>query len=147
MISNLVKKIFGDKHEKDLKLLWPVVDEINGEYEKIKDLTDEQLKAKTGEFKEKINEYTKETRDKIEEINTKLQSNEEFDRQEAHDELDSLNEQLNDGYEEILDQILPEAFAVVKLTCERLVGKSWTVAGNKITWEMVPPLAGPCSAS
>ena len=45
---------------------------------------------------------------------------------------------LNEEYEEVLDQLLPEAFAVVKSTCERLVGKSWTVAGNKITWDMVP---------
>ena len=37
-----------------------------------------------------------------------------------------------------MNQLLPEAFAVVKSTCERLVGKSWTVAGNKITWDMVP---------
>jgi preprotein translocase subunit SecA len=138
MLSNLVKKIFGDKHEKDLKLLWPVVDEINEEYEKINNLTDEQLKAKTEEFRQKINEYTKETREKIEELNIKLQSNEDFDRQDAHDELDNLNEHLNEEYEEILDQLLPEAFAVVKLTCEHLVGKNWTMAGNKITWDMVP---------
>ena len=96
MLSNLVKKIFGDKHEKDLKLLWPVVDEINEEYDKIKDLTDEQLIAKTEEFRQKINEYTKEIREKIEELNTKLQSNEDFDRQDAHDELDNYNEQLNE---------------------------------------------------
>ena len=138
MLSNLVKKIFGDKSEKDLKLLWPVVDEINEEYEKIKDLTDEQLIAKTEEFRQKINEYTKETREKIEELNTKLQSNEDFDRQDAHDELDNYNEQLNDEYEEILDQLLPEAFAVIKSTCVRLLGKNWTMAGNKITWDMVP---------
>ncbi|TDJ53728.1 MAG: preprotein translocase subunit SecA [Ignavibacteria bacterium] len=138
MLSNLVKKIFGDKYEKELKLLWPIVDEINEEYEKIKDLTDEQLIAKTEEFRQKINEYTKETREKIEELNTKLQSNEDFDRQDAHDELDNYNEQLNEEYEEILDQLLPEAFAVVKSTCVRLLGKSWTMAGNKITWDMVP---------
>ena len=106
MLSNLVKKIFGDKHEKDLKFLWPIVDEINEEYEKIKDLTDEQLIAKTEEFRQKINEFTKETREKIEELNTKLQSNEDFDRQDAHDELDNYNEKLNEEYEEILDQIL-----------------------------------------
>ena len=50
----ILKKIFGDKHTKDTKLLWPVVDEIKEEYEKIKDLTEDELKAKTVEFKEKI---------------------------------------------------------------------------------------------
>ena len=135
---NIIKKIFGDKHEKDLKVLWPIVDEINSYYEKIKDLSDQELIAKTSEFKEKIQAHTAEIRNQIEELKHKLQSDEDFDRQKAYDDLDDLEETLNDQYEEILDQLLPEAFAVVKSTCQRLVGKSWTVAGNKMTWDMVP---------
>jgi len=135
---NVLKKIFGDKHEKNLKLLWPVVDEINQEYEKLKQLSDDELRAKTQEFRNKINEYTAETRKQIDELKEKLQSDEDFDRNAAYDELDALEEKLNEEYEEILNQILPEAFAVVKSTCERLVGKTWTVVGNKIHWDMVP---------
>ena len=77
---NIVKKIFGDKHEKNLKELWPVVDVINGEYEKVKSLSDDELRAKTDEFKERINEHTAETRKQIDELKTKLQSDEDFDR-------------------------------------------------------------------
>ena len=135
---NIVKKIFGDKHSKDFKLLWPVVEEINEEYEKVKGLSDEQLKDKTAEFKQKIQEYVTESKQKIDEIKEKLHSDEDFDRQKAYDDLDELEEELNDKYEEILDEILPEAFAVVKSTCERLLGKIWTAAGSKITWNMVP---------
>ena len=135
---NLIKKVFGDKHSKDQKLLWPVVEEIIEEYEKIKDLTDEELKAKTQEFKNKIQEYTSEIRSQIDELKQKLQSNEDFDRHSVYDEIDVLEEELDGKYEEILDEILPEAFAVVKVTCQRLLGKSWTVAGNKVTWDMVP---------
>ncbi len=135
---NIIKKVFGDKHSKDVKILSPVAVEINQEYEKLKGLSDDELKAKTPEFKEKIQEYTAETRTKIDEIKTHLQSDEDFDRNSAYDELDALEEELNDKYEEILDQLLPEAFAVVKLTCEKLVGQSWIVAGTKTTWDMVP---------
>ena len=134
----IFKKIFGDKHAKDWKLLWPVVEEINEEYEKIKNLSDFELKAKTLEFKERIQEYTAETRKNIEDLKTRLHSDEEFDRNAAYDEMDNLKEELNEKYEEILDELLPAAFAVVKATCERLVGKSWTIVGNKITWDMVP---------
>ena len=135
---NIVKKIFGDKHGKNLKLLWPVVDEINQEYEKLKLLSDDELRAKTQEFKSKINEFTAETKKHIDELKEKLQSDEDFDRAASYDELDELNEKLDEEYEEILNQLLPEAFAVVKSTCERLVGKSWTIVGNKITWDMIP---------
>lgn len=135
---SFLKKIFGDKHTKDINELLPIVQKINEEYEKLKKLSDDELRAKTAEFKEKIQNYTAETRKKIEEIKAKLQTDEEFDRNAAYDELDELEEKLNEEYEEIMDEILPEAFAVVKSTCERLLGKSWTVAGNKITWDMVP---------
>ena len=67
-----------------------------------------------------------------------LQSDEDFDRNSAYDNLDALEQELNDKYEEILDEILPEAFAVVKLTCEKLLGETWIVAGNKAAWDMVP---------
>lgn len=135
---NYIKKIFGDKHSKDIKELWPIVEQINAKYERIKSLSDDDLRARTAEFKEQIQNYTAATREKINELRTKLQSDEDFDRNAAYDELDNLEQQLNDEYEEIMNELLPEAFAVVKSTCERLVGQSWTVAGNKITWEMVP---------
>jgi preprotein translocase subunit SecA len=134
----LIKKIFGDKHEKDLKVLWPIVDEINSHYEIIKNLTDDELINKTKEFKEKIQAHTEETRKNIDELKARLQSDEDFDRNATYDELDELESKLNDEYEEILDELLPEAYAVVKSTCQRLVGKSWTVAGNKLNWDMVP---------
>lgn len=134
----LIKKIFGDKHEKDLKVIWPIVSEINDHYETIKNLTDDELINKTKEFREKIQAHTEVTRKNIDELKTRLQSDEDFDRNAAYDELDDLEEKLNDEYEEILDELLPEAYAVVKSTCKRLIGKSWTVAGNKLTWDMVP---------
>ena len=134
----LLKKIFGDKKSKDIQELQPIVTEIIEEYEKIKSLSDEELKAKTTEFKEKIQSHVAETKQKIEELKTRLQTDEDFDRHGAYDELDQLEDKLNDQYEEVLNEILPVAFAVIKTTCERLVGKSWTVMGNKITWDMVP---------
>jgi preprotein translocase subunit SecA len=134
----IFKKFFGDKHSKNIKELVPIVDEINEYYEQIKNLTDDELKGKTAEFKGKIEDYTAEIRQRVEDLKTKLQGNEEFDRIAAYEDLEKLNEELDDSYEAILDEILPEAFAVVKSTCARLVGKSWTVAGNKTTWNMVP---------
>ena len=45
---NLIKKLFGDKHVKDLKALWPIVPEINKHYDELKSLSDDELRAKTG---------------------------------------------------------------------------------------------------
>jgi len=136
---NLIKKIFGDRNAKDIKLLWPIVEQIKDEYEKIKDFSEDELKAKTVEFKAKIQEETEELRNKISELRLQLQSNDEsIDRHSAYDEIDKLEEDLNDKYEDVLDEILPEAFAVVKCTCERLLGTEWLVGGHKQAWNMVP---------
>ena len=139
MLQGLLKKIFGDRNEKAMKELWPIVDEINSEYEKIKLLSDDELKGKTIEFKGKIKDYIDETKTQIEEINNQLHADDfDGDRIVLYDELDALKDLLDEKYEEILDELLPEAFAVVKETSKRLVGKSWDVAGYSITWEMVP---------
>lgn len=135
---NILKKLFGDKNVRAVKDLWPIVDEINGHYEKLQDLSDDQLRAKTQDFKNKIQDETAELRKKIDELKEQLKSDEEIDRQSIYDELDNLEEELDQKYEDILDEILPEAYAVVKDTCRRLVGKTWEVAGNKITWDMIP---------
>ncbi len=139
MLSSVLKKIFGDKNAKVIKEMTPIVVRINEEYEKLKDLSDEELKAKTQEFKDRINESTLELRNEIEGLKEKLRSDElEEDRNSIYDKIEALNDELDEKYEETLDELLPEAFAVVKDTCRRLVGKSWEVAGNKTTWNMIP---------
>ena len=139
MINSLLKKVFGDKNTKAMKEIWPMVDLINDEYDKLQNLTDDELKAKTVEFKERIAESTRELREKIDEINAKLTSDDlDEDKHGIHDELDDYKEQLKQAYEDVLSELLPEAFAVVKDTCRRLVGKSWDAAGNKIEWDMIP---------
>jgi len=139
MFDSLLKKIFGDKNARVTKDLWPVVEEINGHFEELKNLTDDQLRAKTAEFKNKIFSETEDLRNQLDEHKTKLQlvqSSEE--KHTLYDEIEQINNELDEKYEQILDELLPEAFAVVKDTCRRLVGKSWEVAGTKITWDMVP---------
>jgi len=139
MLQGLLKKLFGDKNEKAMKELWPIVNEINAEYEKIKILSDDELKAKTVEFKEKIGKHTEITRKSIEEIKEKLHADDfDGDRIALSEDLDVLNSTLDEEYESILDEILPEAFAVVKETSKRLVGKSWDASGYKVVWDMVP---------
>lgn len=134
----IIKKIFGDKKNKDVKLLYPIVDEINIEFEKLAKLTDDELRAKTEEFKQKIADYTAEIRAKIDELNEQLKTDTEVDHQTIYDQLEELEDELTNQYEEILDEILPEAFAVVKDTCRRLIGKSYTVMGSKVNWDMIP---------
>jgi preprotein translocase subunit SecA len=139
MISTLFKKIFGDKNTRATKDYWPIVEQINSEFEKLKDLTEDELRAKTTEFKERIYEATKDIQTPLTELKNKL-LDDQFteDKHDIYNEIEKFENELTDRYEEVLNELLPEAFAVVKETCRRLVGKSWDAAGNKIHWDMVP---------
>ncbi|MHB8906026.1 MAG: preprotein translocase subunit SecA [Melioribacteraceae bacterium] len=139
MIGTLLKKIFGDKNTRATKDYWPIVDQINAEFEKLQNLTDDELRAKTAEFKQRIADATVDIQTPLAEFKNKLMDDQFVeDKHAIYDEIERLENELTDRYEEVLNEILPEAFAVVKDTCRRLVGKSWDAAGNKIHWDMVP---------
>ncbi|MEX0648862.1 MAG: preprotein translocase subunit SecA [Balneolaceae bacterium] len=141
-ISKVLTKIFGTKSSKDLKKIWPVVDEIKTYEEEIKALSDDELKQKTESFKELIQERTSEVSKQIEEIKQKMDSNDESitleERREFSDLLEDLENEWLEILEDTLTEILPEAYAVLKDTCRRFVGKKWKVAGSEIEWNMVP---------
>lgn len=138
---NFVSKIFGgNKHQRDLKDLWPVVEEINTHYDEYQSLTDDELRAKTGEFKARIAEATKDIEGRIAELRHSLsvEEEQEIDREAVHSEIEELETQLKETIEEVLDELLPEAFAVVKDTCRRLMGQEISVVDHKLIWDMIP---------
>ncbi|TDI73429.1 MAG: preprotein translocase subunit SecA, partial [Bacteroidetes bacterium] len=143
------KKIFGDKNERALKSYWPLVEQINIEFDKLADLTDEQLTAKTPEFKKRIADAVTEIETDRKEIQEQLVSGIKTDssdgeqlslsdRHDLYDELDELDTEWYSTIESTLEELLPEVFAVAKDACRRMVGKSWEAGGQMITWEMVP---------
>ncbi len=140
-IGKVITKIFGSKSERDIKAIQPIVEEIKALGPEMEKLSDEQLKAKTEEFKQKIKDATADTSAQIEEVKAKMDNIENLSQGESRnlaDQLEELEQQWLDILEDTLDDILPEAFAVLKDTCRRFVGKSWKVAGDEIEWNMIP---------
>lgn len=150
MAGNVITKIFGSKHDRDRKKIEPIVDQINELFEQYQSLSDDELKGKTQEFKKRIKDRTGELdrqldtlREEFAGIKTHGLSEEE--RSEVRSQREALLQQIKDiqkeikGIEqEVLDEILPEAFAAVKETCRRLVGKTWDVSGIETEWNMIP---------
>ncbi|MCB0722141.1 MAG: preprotein translocase subunit SecA [Ignavibacteriae bacterium] len=135
----VLSKIFPTKHEKDVKNILPIIDEINNHYEALAGLSDDELRAKTQGFKDHIKNETAEIESRLAELKEKLSGDMEPDeRIDAYDEIKNLEKELKETVEAILNDILPEAYAVVKDTCRRLCGKEWTAAGTKIKWNMIP---------
>ncbi len=140
-VGKLITKVFGSKSEKDIKGIQPIVEKIKSYGPEMEKLSDRELQEKTQEFKKKIQDATAEVRAEIEEIKTRLDNIEELNPTESRklgEELDTLEQQELDIIEDVLNDILPEAYAVLKDTCRRFVGKTWKVAGDEITWNMIP---------
>jgi preprotein translocase subunit SecA len=111
MLEPILKAIFGSKHEREVRRVRPIVDEINRHAEAYNSLTEDQLREKTAEFRTRFQEAVAGVTDP---------------------------EALKQASREALDDLLPEAFAAVKVTCQRLCGQSWDVVGIPTRWEMVP---------
>ncbi|MFP4459975.1 MAG: preprotein translocase subunit SecA [Candidatus Zixiibacteriota bacterium] len=140
MLGKLLEKVFGTSSERACKKLWPIVEEINKKAEEFeKTLTDDELKNKTNEFKEYINEKAEPARSQIRELEEELKTIEDPEQYTAYlNRLDELGEEEYALEQDALDDIMVEAFAVVKDTCRRLVGQEFTLTGHKSVWDMVP---------
>jgi preprotein translocase subunit SecA len=118
----LFSKLFGTKSDKDLKEITPMVEKIHLAYEKIKGLTNDQLREKTIEFRATIAAYIKEEIDQIASIRTRMADEPEIDpdlKEDLWKQVDLLEKRRVEKTEEVLLQILPEAFAVMKDTARR----------------------------
>ncbi|HEU0078830.1 MAG TPA: hypothetical protein VFQ76_14345, partial [Longimicrobiaceae bacterium] len=138
MLTSLVKAVFGTRHQRELKRLQPVVDEINREFDRLKSLSDEELRAQTEKFRATVREATAEAEAELADLRARRRVSEDAA------ERDALSQQIGDAerrvkaeLEEVLDDILPEAFATVKAAAHRLMGTEVQVTGQTLTWDMV----------
>ncbi|HRP02653.1 MAG TPA: preprotein translocase subunit SecA [Candidatus Kapabacteria bacterium] len=142
MIGDFITKLFSSKHDKDVKRLTPIVKEINQYYEEYDKLSEEQLKNKTNEFKQIINERISELENEKAALTSKLQ-NESLSSSEIADisaNIKKISDEIFNNIQDSLDELLPQAFAVVKQTCKRLKESdyTYTYAGQQSKWDMVP---------
>ena len=114
---NLLKALFGTKNERELKKLWPIVREINRLEEKLQaeNLTDEDFPKRTQALKDRVAAA----------IQKAMPKNPDKDQEKA-------------VIQQALDEVLPEAYALLKNACRHLVGTTEEVCGHTLTWNMIP---------
>jgi preprotein translocase subunit SecA len=139
MISAVLRAILGNKHERDVKKIVPVVEEIKRYDTLYESLTDDQLREKTVELKQRIKTLTQDETKAVEDIKHTIQTSSDHNLAKSLvDDLKSAEKRLFEMQQAALDDILPEAFANVKQACKRLKGTKYLVCGREVTWDMVP---------
>ena len=118
---SILSKIFGNKYDKDIKQITPIVEEINKEYENLANLTHDELRKKTIAFKQQINDFISEEKLQIQQLTKKasLRETNTEDKESLYRQIENHENTILEKTEEILNTILPSAFAVVKETARR----------------------------
>jgi len=119
---NVLYKVFGSKHERDVKELQPVVDQILEIEKSLASLSHDELRAKTTEFKKRIEDKISEKEKEKQELKNKVEGEEEMppaEKEKIYTEIDKLEKDILADIKEELNAILPEAFAVIRETARR----------------------------
>ncbi len=119
-INSILKAFVGDKSKKDVKELQPLVDQIKSFEANLESLSHDEIRQKTIDFQQKIKDSYKEITVQIAALEKEVQESTDIDKNEdSYAEIDKLKEEAYAISEETLNEILPEAFAVVKETAKR----------------------------
>jgi len=125
MIKQVVTNFLGTKFERDVRKIQPTVDEILRYEERLSDVSEEQLQAQTEKFRAIIRERTQALEDEIAQLKeTKKRTESADERERMTLRIGQLERELQETTQELLDELLPEAYATVREACRRLLGRA-----------------------
>ncbi|MDG1781659.1 MAG: preprotein translocase subunit SecA [Flavobacteriales bacterium] len=121
-VNKILKRILGDKAEKDIQDIQPVVDQVNKVFATLQGESADQLRGRTQTLRQKIKDRIKDQEEEIRQLKLQIETNPTMDldaKEAIYETVDGLELKINEVIEEVLEEILPEAFAVIKETARR----------------------------
>jgi preprotein translocase subunit SecA len=139
MIKTLISKVIGTRQEREVKRLTPMVHEIHQHEERLRSFSEDELKAQTARFRERIAERTGALKSEMEQVKqAKHDCEDPAERSRLNERAHGLEQEYKKALAAVLDELLPEAFATVREACRRLLGTTVMVTGHELVWDMVP---------
>ena len=117
--TDFLKSLFGDKSQRDIKKLEPIVAQVNAIMPTLKDISNDELRAKVTAVKQRLKEATAAKRNNIDELKAEIQTLEYDQREPLWEQIDKLDKEILDILEDELKEVLPEVFALVRETAQR----------------------------
>ena len=125
--NKVLKSLFGDKSTRDMKLIQPLVEKVKAASPEIEQLDNDALRAKTKEIQTRIQSSAQEQKAKIASIKETIENTPIDERAELFEQIDKLEKEILDIYEEKLNEAMPQVFAIVKETARRFAENEETV--------------------
>lgn len=120
-LNNFLSKLFGNKSTRDLKLIQPLVDKVKEAYPDIERLSNDELRQRTQQVKDQVRRAAADTKVQIAALKQKIEQTPIEERAALFSEIDRLEKVALDKYEEVLDEVMPVVFSIVKSTAARFV--------------------------
>lgn len=116
---DVLSKLFGNKSQRDLKEITPWVERIKAVYPEIDALSNDELRERTAQLRQRIQEYVAKEREEVATLRASVEGKDLDEREAIWGKVDKIEKEILEKLEEILDEIHPEAFAIVKSTARR----------------------------
>ena len=116
---DIITKLFGNKSQKDMQAVMPYVEKIKAAYAEINALSDDELRARSAALMQRLQDAVAADKSKIIELKASIESLDIDKREKVYNEIDRLEKEVLDIYDKTLNDILPDAFAIVKSTARR----------------------------
>ena len=125
--NKILKSLFGDKSSRDMKLIQPLVEKVKAVSPKIEELDNDALRQRTKELQQQVQNSAREQKARIEELKAKIEETPIDERADIFAQIDKIEKEVLDIYEEALNEVMPEVFAIVKETARRFAENEETV--------------------
>ena len=125
--NKILKSLFGDKSTRDMKLIQPYVEKVKEAYPAIKELSNDELRAKTKEIQQYVQDAGKQQREEINKLRESIEETPIDERESIFNKIDKLEKEALDNYERALDEVMPIAFSIVKDTARRFTENEETI--------------------
>lgn len=125
--NNFLKSLFGDKSTRDMKLIQPLVEKVKAAYPEIQALSNDGLRAKTKEIQKYVQDSAKDQKTRIEELKKTIEETPIDEREDIFNEIDKLEKEALEIYEQALNEVMPVAFSIIKDTARRFAENEETI--------------------
>ncbi len=125
--NSLLKKLFGDKSSRDMKLIQPFVKKVKAAYPAIQQLSNDELRERSAQIRRKVQDSAKAEKEEIEKLKATIEQTPLDERAPIFEKIDKIEKDALEVYEKALDEVMPEVFAIVKDTARRFAENEETI--------------------
>ena len=125
--TSILKSLFGDKSSRDMKLIQPLVEKVKAVYPEVEKLSNDSLRERTQQIRQMVQGSAQSQREQIAELKAKIEDTPIDERETIFNQIDKLEKEILDIYEQKLNEVMPEVFAIVKETARRFAQNEETV--------------------